>query len=211
MPNQTTTTSNRQAHWDRVYTTKGETEVSWFQERPALSLDLFQAAGATPRSAVVDIGGGASRLVDALVALGYEDVTVLDIAGAALDAARVRLGQKAASVRWLVADVTRWQPDRQYDLWHDRATFHFLVDEADRRAYVDTLRRALASGGHAVIGTFAPDGPERCSGLPIVRYDPASLAATLGPDFALVESRREAHQTPAGAIQSFNFGLFRRR
>jgi SAM-dependent methyltransferase len=211
MPNQTTTTPSRQVHWDRVYTTKAETEVSWFQERPAISLDLLQAAGATPRSAIIDIGGGASRLVDALVALGYKDVTVLDIAGAALDAARVRLGQIAASVRWVVADVTRWQPDRRYDLWHDRATFHFLVDEADRRAYVDTMRRALASGGHAVIGIFALDGPERCSGLPIVRYDAASLRATLGPDFALVESRCEEHRTPAGATQSFNFGLFRRR
>jgi len=210
MPNQTTTAFDRQAHWEKVYTTKAEAEVSWFQATPEISLDLMRAAGVTPRSAIVDIGGGASRLVDALVGAGYGDVTVLDISNRALDIARARLGDKAGRVQWLVADVTRWQPERRYDLWHDRATFHFLVNEVDRRAYVENLRRALAAGGHAIIGTFALDGPERCSGLPIVRYDAASLGATLGRDFVLVERRLDAHRTPSGAVQNFQFSLFRR-
>jgi trans-aconitate methyltransferase len=197
-------------HWQNVYTTRRETEVSWFQESPSLSLDLIRSVGALGQAAIIDIGGGASRLVDALLDQGCRDVTVLDVSEAALAATRIRLGERAAGVHWIAADVTRWDPPRQYDLWHDRAAFHFLTDANDRAAYIERLGRALRSGGHAIIATFAPDGPERCSGLPIVRYDAAMLGATLGNRFALVESRREDHLTPTGTTQRFQYSVFRR-
>lgn len=200
----------RQHHWENVYREKGEYQVSWFQETPAISLELLGAVGATPKSAVIDIGGGASRLVDALVDRNYEDVTVLDLLEAAISIAKARLGGRAATVRWIVADVTQWEPLRRYDVWHDRAAFHFLTDASDRNAYVARLMQALRPGGHAVIGTFAMDGPERCSGLPVVRYDAAHLTVALGSGFSLVETRRHDHKTPWDAIQHFQFSVFRR-
>lgn len=202
---------DRQQHWDSIYATKAEDQVSWFQAEPAISVDLIRAAGGIESSAVVDIGGGASRLVDALLAAGYQDLTVLDLAAPALDQAKTRLGNAAAQVDWIVADVTKWDPPRHYDIWHDRAAFHFLTAAKDREAYVRTLRRAVRLGGHAIIATFAMDGPEKCSGLPIVRYDPEDLAATLGHDFRLIETRRHAHMTPFGTSQSFQFSLFKLR
>jgi 2-polyprenyl-3-methyl-5-hydroxy-6-metoxy-1,4-benzoquinol methylase len=202
--------SNRSAHWENVYRTKGEREVSWFQETPSISLDLIRSAGAKRHSAVVDIGGGASRLVDALVDEGYEAVTVLDLSESALAAAKTRLGHTAVRVTWIVADVVGWKPPRRYDVWHDRAAFHFLTDEADRAAYVACLREALRPGGHAIIATFALDGPERCSGLPVVRYDAARLGEVLGDDFSLVETRSHDHHTPMGSTQRFQFSVFRR-
>jgi SAM-dependent methyltransferase len=202
--------ANRGAHWENVYRTKGEHEVSWFQESPSVSLELIRSAGATRHSAVVDIGGGASRLVDALVGEGYAAVTVLDLSESALAAARTRLGPAAAGVTWIVADVVNWTPPRRFDLWHDRAAFHFLTDAADRTAYVECLREALAPGGHAIIATFALDGPERCSGLPVVRYDAVSLGKVLGSAFNLVETRRHDHHTPMGSTQRFQFSVFRR-
>ncbi|UPK32269.1 class I SAM-dependent methyltransferase [Bradyrhizobium sp. 186] len=202
---------SRQAHWEGVYTKKGENEVSWFQEYPAPSLELIEHIGATPASAIIDVGGGASRLVDNLVDRGFGDVTVLDLSGAALETAKVRLGARAARVHWIVADVTVWEPPKAYDIWHDRAAFHFLTDDRDRAAYVGRLERALKVGGYAIIATFALDGPERCSGLPVQRYDPAGLGQTLGRAFQLTDTRRHAHATPWGAEQSFQFSLFRRR
>jgi SAM-dependent methyltransferase len=202
--------SNRAAHWENVYRSRGEQEVSWFQETSSISLELIRLAAATRHSAIVDIGGGASRLVDALVDEGYAAVTVLDLSQAALAATRGRLGQAAAGVTWIVADVTRWNPIQRYDLWHDRAAFHFLTDAADRAAYLACLREALRPGGHAIIATFALDGPERCSGLPVIRYDAASLGKMLGSAFDLVETRRHDHQTPMGTIQRFQFSVFRR-
>ncbi|MGO8923568.1 MAG: class I SAM-dependent methyltransferase [Xanthobacteraceae bacterium] len=201
---------NRQAHWQNVYKEKGENQVSWFQERPNISLALIEAVRADRSSAIVDIGGGASRLVDALVEKGYRDLTVLDLSDSAVSIARMRLGERAAMVKWIVADVTQWEPPRSYDLWHDRAAFHFLTEASDRSAYIDRLTTAVPRGGHAVIGTFALDGPERCSGLPVVRYDAAQLSATLTPSFALVDMRRDDHKTPWGAIQHFQFSMFRR-
>jgi 2-polyprenyl-3-methyl-5-hydroxy-6-metoxy-1,4-benzoquinol methylase len=201
---------NRQAHWQNVYKEKGENQVSWFQERPNISLALIEAVRADRSSAIIDIGGGASRLVDALVEKGYQDLTVLDLSDSAVSIARMRLGERAAMVKWIVADVTRWEPPRSYDLWHDRAAFHFLTEASDRSAYIDRLTTAVPRGGHAIIGTFALDGPERCSGLPVVRYDAAQLSATLTPSFALVEMRRDDHKTPWGAIQHFQFSVFRR-
>jgi 2-polyprenyl-3-methyl-5-hydroxy-6-metoxy-1,4-benzoquinol methylase len=202
--------SNRGAHWENVYRTKGEREVSWFQETPSISLDLIRSAGATRHSAIVDIGGGASRLVDALVDEGYEAVTVLDLSESALAAAKARLGHTATAVTWIVADVVGWKPPRRYDVWHDRAAFHFLTEAADRTAYVECLSEALRPGGHAIIATFALDGPERCSGLPVVRYDAARLGEVLGDDFNLVETRRHDHHTPMGSTQRFQFSVFRR-
>ncbi len=201
---------SRQRHWEDVYATKGESEVSWFQETPALSLELIRLVGAIQNSGIIDIGGGASRLADGLVSQGFEDVTVLDLSAAALASARSRIGDKANRVTWVAADVTTWEPSRTYDVWHDRAAFHFLTDPKDQAAYMARLRRALRPGGHAIIGTFALDGPERCSGLAVSRHDAASLAATLGSGFELIDSRRHEHITPWGTPQSFQFSTFRR-
>jgi SAM-dependent methyltransferase len=202
--------ANRQAHWESVYTSKGENEVSWFQESPAPSSDLIVQAGATHASAIIDIGGGASRLVDYLVEQGFEDVTVLDLSAAALEAARRRLEGRADRVHWIVADATAWEPVKAYDIWHDRAAFHFLTDENDRAAYIARLARGVRAGGHAIIGTFALDGPEKCSGLPVARYDSASLGQALGAKFQLVDTRRHEHATPWGSRQMFQFSVFRR-
>lgn len=202
--------ASRQAHWEKVYTTKGENEVSWFQQSPAPSFELIVQAGATHASAIIDIGGGAARLVDHLVEQGFEDITVLDLSGAALEAARRRLGSRASRVRWIVADATAWEPAKAHDIWHDRAAFHFLTDENDRAAYIARLARGVKAGGHAIIGTFALDGPEKCSGLPVARYDSASLAQALGARFRLVHTRRHEHATPWGSRQMFQFSVFRR-
>lgn len=204
------TTFDRKEHWQGVYKARAETEVSWFQTAPAPSLDLLRLAGAKRDSAIVDIGGGASLLVDCLLAEGFRDLTVLDLSQAALDKARARLGPAAAGIAWIADDATTWAPTRIFDFWHDRAAFHFLTEPEDRAAYAARISRAVRPGGHVIIGTFAPDGPERCSGLPIVRHDAASLGEMLGSGFELVESRRHGHQTPMGAIQRFQFSRFRR-
>lgn len=201
----------RREHWNGVYAEKGELNVSWFQEIPSLSLDLLAAVGSTPGSAIIDVGGGSSRLVDALVDGGYRRVTVLDLSDAALSLAKARLGQRADAVTWIAADVTQWSPPCHYDVWHDRAAFHFLTEQRDRDAYASRLAAALRPGGHAIIGTFALDGPERCSGLPVVRYDAAKLSATLGNCFEFIETRQQNHATPWGSTQRFQFSIFRRR
>jgi SAM-dependent methyltransferase len=203
------TSMDRQSRWDEIYATKSEREVSWFQETPAVSLDLLSLVGATNGSAIIDIGGGASRLVDSLLTQGYNDLTVLDLSATALAATKARIGRKADRVQWIAADVTTWEPVRTYDVWHDRAALHFLTDEADRGAYVSRLRRALRAGGYAIIGTFAPDGPAKCSGLPVVRYSAQSLGAILGPGFALLDNRPQQHTTPWGTGQQFQFSAFR--
>jgi 2-polyprenyl-3-methyl-5-hydroxy-6-metoxy-1,4-benzoquinol methylase len=201
---------NREAHWETVYRTKSENEVSWFQESPAPSLELIELTRPTPQSAVIDIGGGASRLVDSLVADGFRNLTVLDLSAAALATAKARLGDKGQRVHWVTADVTLWNPTRTYDIWHDRAAFHFLTESCDRDAYVARLKQAIQPGGHAIIGTFALDGPEKCSGLAVARYDAASLGAALGNGFELISTRREEHSTPWHSMQRFQFCVFRR-
>ncbi|MEP6567653.1 MAG: class I SAM-dependent methyltransferase [Mesorhizobium sp.] len=200
---------SRQAHWEDVYTRKGEKEVSWFEENPAPSLELIAAVAPTNDLAIIDIGGGASRLVDSLIEKGFRDITVLDLSFAALEAAKTRLGERAEQAHWLVADATSWEPSETYDIWHDRAAFHFLTEEQDRVAYVARLRRGLKAGGHAIIATFGPDGPERCN-LRVERYDATSLGQTLGPGFELVDTRQHTHVTPWGSTQSFQFSIFRR-
>ncbi|HEX3497512.1 MAG TPA: class I SAM-dependent methyltransferase [Methylocella sp.] len=203
-------TNNTQAHWDHIYATKAGSELSWFQEHPAVSLDLIRATGAKPSAAIIDIGGGESRLVDALLDEGFRDITVLDLSEKALTAAKTRLGPKSAKVVWITADVTTWEPLETYDLWHDRAAFHFLTEAAGRKAYVERMAKAVRRGGHVIIGTFALDGPDRCSGLPVLRHDAASVGAVLGQKFSHVDSRCHDHVTPAGRTQRFQFSLFRR-
>ena len=203
--------SDRSSHWETVYATKGENQVSWFQESPAISLALIKATRATKDAAIIDIGGGASRLADALLHEGYRSIAVLDLSAHALEAAKTRIGPPGDKIDWIVADVTSWTPARTYDIWHDRAAFHFLTTPGDRDAYRDRLRRAMNASGHVIIGTFALGGPEKCSGLPVQRYDGKSLSAELGPEFELIETRAEIHRTPWDSTQSFQFSRFRRR
>lgn len=201
--------SERQDHWQRAYSDKATDRVSWYQAHPAVSLALIDAAGLPREAPLIDIGGGASTLVDHLLAAGYRDLTVLDFAEAALAAARKRLDDPDR-VHWIAADITRWTPQRRHALWHDRAVFHFLTEESDRGAYVRALDAALTDDGQVVIATFAPDGPERCSGLPVVRYDGARMGAALGSGWRLIESRGESHLTPAERRQAFLYFRFAR-
>jgi trans-aconitate methyltransferase len=197
-------------HWDTVYGTKAEEAVSWYQETPATSLELLEALPLPSPAALVDVGGGASRLVDALLRRGGFDVTVLDVSEQGLAHARRRLGRRAADVVWTTVDVTRWQPPTQYDVWHDRAVFHFLVDADDRARYRAVLARAVRPAGHVVVATFAPDGPEQCSGLPVVRYGADELHAQLGADWLRVAEHRQVHRTPWGTEQPFSWLVLRR-
>lgn len=201
---------NRREHWNRVYRDKPADRVSWYQQQPAASLELIAASGVGRDAGIIDVGGGASVLVDALLDQGYTGLAVLDVAHSALEAVRARLGDRAALVEWFEADVTRFEPTRRYALWHDRAVFHFLTDAGERAAYVRTLGKALQPGGTVIIATFAPDGPPKCSGLDVVRYDGRSLAAELGASYKLRESRREAHVTPGGMTQPFCYFRFER-
>ncbi len=193
-------------HWDDVYGRSAVTDVSWFQRDPACSLKMVNVAGLEPSDAIVDVGGGASVLVDRLLDAGHRDVTVLDLAAEALAVTRSRLGSRAGDVQWIIGDLLAWQPRRRYQLWHDRAVFHFLTDADDRDRYRAVLRQALAPGGHVVIGTFAADGPTACSGLPTARYDPSELAEQF-PDLRLIRATREEHHTPNGRIQPFTWLL----
>jgi 2-polyprenyl-3-methyl-5-hydroxy-6-metoxy-1,4-benzoquinol methylase len=194
-------------HWETVYSSKRDAELSWTQAEPATSLALI--ADACPTGRVVDVGGGTSLLAERLVERGYA-VTVLDISQAAIDRARERLGMRAGEVRWRVADVTAVADLGSFDVWHDRAVFHFLTAAADRAAYVALLARTVPVGGHAVIATFALDGPEKCSGLEVRRYDGRALAVELGPRFRLLKTVPELHRTPWNAAQSFQYSLFER-
>jgi ubiquinone/menaquinone biosynthesis C-methylase UbiE len=194
----------RKDHWEQIYSTRASDAVSWFQRRADCSLRLIRATGAGPEAAIIDVGGGASVLVDDLLAEGYRHLTVLDLSGAALAVARRRLGPAADRVTWIEADVTQAElPAHGYDVWHDRAVFHFLTDPADRAAYVAQVLRAVKPGGHVIVASFAEDGPERCSGLPVVRYSPDGMHAQFGGAFALLGHEKEAHQTPGGAVQQF--------
>jgi trans-aconitate methyltransferase len=196
-------------HWTAIYQKYRASELSWFQAEPTCSLALIEAAGLSRSDPILDVGGGASLLVDHLLDRGYQDITVLDLAAPALDAVRARLGPRDQAVTLLHADLAGFVPKRRYGLWHDRAVFHFLTSVGDRRSYLRALDASLHPGGHVVIATFAPDGPPRCSGLEVVRYEPSTLAAMLGPRFALVRVERESHVTPRGAVQKFQYSLFR--
>lgn len=194
-----------QAHWDHVYRTKAPDQVSWFRPHLEISLDLIERCAAGNRGAsIIDVGGGASTLVDDLIGRGYMNITVLDISQTALDIARNRLGSASDLVQWIAADVTEADlPVGPVDVWHDRAVFHFLTRQEDRVAYVRNVARSVRPGGHVIVGAFGPEGPLKCSGLDVVRYDADSLHDEFGPDFRLVESRKEIHETPFGTTQQF--------
>lgn len=200
--------SHRKKHWESVYRNKSPFEVSWYQGDPMLSLRLIRDTRLASDAAVIDIGGGASRLVDKLCESGYTRVSVLDISANALAYAKRRLAEKANTVQWYEADVTRFDPPQQFALWHDRAVFHFLISREDRESYIGVLKRALVPGGHLIIMTFAIDGPVKCSGLDIIQYDAEKISAELGAGFKLVETGNEVHLTPAGNPQKFAYFRF---
>jgi hypothetical protein len=201
-------TPDPRQHWQAAYEAEAATEVSWYEPLPRRSLELIRATGLQQSAALIDVGGGASTLVDHLLSTGFEDVTVLDLAPVSLGQSRVRLGTEGDRVHWVAADVTTWRPQRRYDLWHDRAVFHFLVEAAVRDQYLDTMRTALAPGGYVVMATFGPEGPTRCSGLDTLRYSAEDLSDVLGPAFRLVTSEIDEHVTPGGTVQQFLYGLW---
>jgi ubiquinone/menaquinone biosynthesis C-methylase UbiE len=202
--------TDRKAHWEEVYAIKGAVGVSWYQAEPRLSLELIRSAAPAVGGRIIDVGGGASVLVDRLLDLPFERIAVLDIAESALDEARRRLGDRAGRVEWIAGDVTEIGDVGTFDFWHDRAVFHFLTDAADRKKYVDLARRTVPEGGHLIIASFADDGPKRCSDLDVCRYNAASMAAELGEGFSLVGQAREMHTTPWNTSQAFFYGVFRR-
>lgn len=202
---------DRRRHWERVYEDRDPDSVSWYQQNPARSLILIEETSLPPEAPIIDIGGGASRLVDRLLDLGYSRVTVLDLARSALHHAQERLGPRSRDVRWLDADVLEHRFEHRYALWHDRAAFHFLTDPADRDRYLAQLKAGVEPKGHVILATFGLDGPESCSGLPVQRHSPESLTDFLGKDFEVVGFQEEAHHTPSGSVQHFLYGLFRRR
>jgi ubiquinone/menaquinone biosynthesis C-methylase UbiE len=198
-------------HWETVYTTKATDEVSWFQPHAQLSLDLIKGATADKDAGIIDVGGGASTLVDDLLAEGYRDLTVLDLSAAALHAARQRLGAQESKVRWIEADITRIDlPAKRYDVWHDRAVFHFLTTKQERDAYVHTVFNAVKPGGYVIVATFAEDGPLQCSGLPVMRYRADELHDEFGDAFTLLKHQKEEHHTPSGKVQQFVYCYCRR-
>ncbi len=195
-------------HWERVYRTKRADEVSWFRPHLETSLAFIKRTGWAPDAPIVDVGGGASTLVDDLIAAGYSDLTVLDVSAASMGAAQKRLGSPASSVKWVAGDVTQVDlPPAHFRVWHDRAVFHFLTNAKDRSRYVEQVRRAVAPGGHVIVATFGPEGPQRCSGLPVARYDAHALHQEFGADFEPVDRREERHRTPSGVDQQFVYCL----
>lgn len=195
---------NQKAHWEKIYQTKQPDAVSWFQAHAMRSLEIIRSIGAPADANIIDVGGGTSTLVDDLLNDGFRHVSVLDLSASALEVAHARLGARGDDVLWIAGDIRDVNlSDQAYDIWHDRAVFHFLTDPADRAAYVRQVMKAVKPGGHVIVATFAPDGPEQCSGLPVVRYAPDQLHGEFGPSFELVEHASEAHKTPWGAVQHF--------
>ncbi len=201
---------DQRQHWEKIYRDTAPTERSWYQPEAHLSLALIRRIAPDAGAPIIDVGGGASTLVDGLLSAGYRDVTVLDLAPAALEEARERLGEKAQRANWMVADVLDAPlPAAHYALWHDRAVFHFLTDPSDRGRYIAQVRRAVRPGGHVIVASFAPEGPNRCSGLEVVRYSPEAIHAEFGSGFRLLDSVREDHHTPGGRTQPFVYCLLR--
>lgn len=197
-------------HWNRIYAARPAADMSWYQSRPETSLRLMAKLGMQKEDAIIDVGGGASNLVDHLVEEGFRRLTVLDISASAISAVKARLGERAGQVTWIVADVTEAALPGPFRLWHDRAVFHFLTEPQQRARYKAKLRDSLPAGGHVIMATFADDGPTQCSNLPVCRYSPDELAAELGDGFELLESHRETHMTPAQGRQNFIYCCFRR-
>ncbi len=201
---------DKTAHWENVYQSKSSTEVSWYEPAPKQSLDLILEAAGEKRGRVIDVGGGQSFLVDRLLDAGFKQVAILDISSAAIEATKARLGERASHVEWMVADITQAESLGAFDIWHDRAVFHFITDPDDRERYMKLLKRSLPIGGHFVIGTFAKGGPEKCSGLPIRQYDFDTMQAALGSSFNPVKCIEYLHTTPSGKPQQFFFGVYKR-
>ena len=197
-------------HWEELYHSTSPGKVSWYQENPATSLDFIEKTGLPKEAPILDVGSGASTLVDQLLLRGYRNLALLDVSTRALLLTRQRLGGKATDVAWHHGDVTRYSLPEQYSLWHDRAAFHFLVDPSDRQAYVTSLRQGLRPQGHLILATFAVGGPTRCSGLDVAQYDTQKITTELGQDFRLIETLEELHQTPAGVEQLFSYFWFTR-
>ena len=202
--------TNLRAHWEHVYQTKREDQRSWSQPMPTRSLQLIQSVAKDRLASIIDIGGGTSRLVDNLLEAGYEDLWVLDLSATALEEAKVRLGRAANRVSWIVEDVTKWRPPRTWDVWHDRAVFHFLIDEPSQDAYLTALKLGTTPGSVVIIATFALTGPEQCSGLQVRRYDHGALATRLGHGFRMIAEAGETHTTPSGSPQDFIYAVFER-
>jgi 2-polyprenyl-3-methyl-5-hydroxy-6-metoxy-1,4-benzoquinol methylase len=191
-------------YWQGIHHTKGSTQVSWYQQSPTLSLQYIKNTGIDKKAEIIDVGAGASTLVDYLLEDSFQNITVLDISGEALEISKMRLGKQAELVNWLVADITKVKlPHFQFDVWHDRAVFHFLTNPQDRESYVNIVNHAVKLGGHVIVATFADDGPEKCSGLQVARYNSESLHDEFGNNFDLIDSTNEIHQTPFGTEQKF--------
>jgi len=203
---------DRGSHWDNVFSRRQPTELSWYQPQLRISLELISSLQLPYDSNIIDVGGGDSTLVDDLLGRGYTSVAVLDISPVALERAKKRLGQRATRVKWIIGDVTQVNlAEGKYDLWHDRALFHFLIESEERQQYIKTMQRALRKGGYWVVATFAPEGPEVCSGLPTMRYSPKALGELVGTDYKLIESRKELHKKPQGGAQEFVYCVFQKR
>ena len=199
-----------QRHWEKIYSEKAPEDVSWYREHLETSLELIELAASARAASIIDVGGGESTLVDDLLAHGYKDVTVLDVSQTAIDVSKKRLGKASEYVKWLVADITKTElPPHGYDVWHDRAVFHFLTAMDERTAYVRQVARAVKRGGHVIVSTFGPEGPTKCSGLDVVRYDAESMHKEFGVRFRLLESAEELHRTPFGTVQQFLYCLCR--
>jgi 2-polyprenyl-3-methyl-5-hydroxy-6-metoxy-1,4-benzoquinol methylase len=203
--------SGSRSHWDEVYTAKSEAAISWYQPHSVQSLQFIDQASPDREASVIDVGGGASTLVDDLLAKGFADIAVLDIAATAFKRSKAHLGVKAEKIEWILTDITRWTPARTWDIWHDRAVFHFLTERTQREAYVAALTAATRPGATVIVSTFALDGPDKCSGLPVQRYSPETLACLLEPAFALTGRADETHITPWGTEQHFSYGILKRQ
>jgi hypothetical protein len=200
---------SRKEHWDHIYETKGPAELSWFQTVPARSMAMIRESGVPEEAPIIDVGAGVSTLVDVLLNSDYSNITVLEISNAAIAECRLRLGDDASTVKWMQADVLEWVPMGRYYLWHDRAAFHFMADETRAKTYLNTMRAALVPGGYFVLGTFGPEGPDRCSGLEVQRYSIEQLTDLLDEDFELVSYVLENHTTPTGNEQQYLFSSWR--
>ncbi len=199
---------NRKRHWENIYIEKSTLKVSWYQKEPLLSLELISNSILDKNTAIIDVGGGTSSLVDLMLYEGYSNITVLDISSAALGIAKHRLGKRSNSVKWIEVDITEFNPPYKYDLWHDRAVFHFLTDISDQDKYIGVLKKAVKKGGYLIIAAFAVDGPNKCSGLDIVQYDSKKISDKLGPQFRLLEHLPELHITPFNIEQKFYYFRF---
>ncbi|MDR5898513.1 class I SAM-dependent methyltransferase [Halomonas vilamensis] len=198
-----------QTHWEAVYREKAADDVSWYRPHLETSIQLIQTSASNSSAAIIDVGGGESTLVDDLLTLGYRDISVLDISREAIQKKQQRLGTASDDVKWLVADITRAElPQQHYDVWHDRAVFHFLLEPELQAAYVQQVLHSVKAGGHLVIAVFGPEGPTQCSGLPTARYDIATLCERLGPNFHLLRHSLEEHHTPGGKAQQFLYAHF---